>query len=552
MGDTSQTSSRRRLPYLWQVGLLFAVYLITARAGLQLGAVSGFATLVWAPTGVALASLLLLGYRLWPGILLGAWLVNMITGAPWLTALAIGVGNTLEAVFGTFVLRRFHFRPALESVRDASLFLVWGALGASLIAATIGVSSLAAAGLVAPEAYRTTWLAWWIGDALGAIIVGNIVLNGGKLLWLRRQSQRIMEAIILLALLLTFNLTVFIGLVDVAPHLQTASSLAYLIFPVLIWAAVRFGTGGAAVAIAITSAISVWGTALGRGPFVVGALSHNLLLLQIFMGTTAATIMVLAAAVAERARANQEVLRLNRAQLEFISLASHELRTPLASIKLYLEALLTGNPGGFSPKELDYLQEIQRSARRMLESVQTLLGVSRIEMGIFIAKPTRTNVRELVNEVIQGVRPQLEEKQIRLHTVYAPEFLWLYVDPGLMSIVLQNLLSNSLRYSPPQTTIRVTGEKIGAEVRLTIRDQGYGIPPAQQPKIFTKLFRASNAQAIEPEGTGLGLYIVKSIVEATGGRIWFDSDTKTGTTFWVAWPETGMIERPSDHALTLG
>lgn len=124
-----------RLLYIFKVFLVFAAYFITARIGLQLGAVSGFATLVWPPTGIALATLLVFGYRLWPGIALAAFLVNFITGAPLLAAIAIG--NTLEAVVGTFLLRLFGFKNTLERVEDALYFIVFGVLVNSMISATI-------------------------------------------------------------------------------------------------------------------------------------------------------------------------------------------------------------------------------------------------------------------------------------------------------------------------------------------------------------------------------------------------------------------------------
>src|SRR6266568_716961 len=170
-----------------EILILFVIYFSTARLGLSLGAVSRFATLVWFPSGIAVAALLLFGYRLWPGILMGAFLVNLFNGAPLLVAVGIGIGNTLEALVGTYLLKRNRFSHALDHLRDV-LFLALLAMPLStLISATIGVSSLLLGKVIAFSAYYPTWRAWWIGDMISILILTPFLLIWSK--WPREKAS---------------------------------------------------------------------------------------------------------------------------------------------------------------------------------------------------------------------------------------------------------------------------------------------------------------------------------------------------------------------------
>ncbi|HXV44310.1 MAG TPA: MASE1 domain-containing protein, partial [Anaerolineae bacterium] len=164
----------RNLLYLAQVGLLAAVYFGAAKIGLSLASVEGIVSLVWPPTGIALAALLLFGYRLWPGIALGAFLVNASAGAS-LAAVGISIGNTLEAVTGAYLLGRFvGFRNSLERLRDVLGLVILAAAVSTTIGATIGTASLTLAGAISWAAYPSVWLVWWLGDAMGALLVAPV------------------------------------------------------------------------------------------------------------------------------------------------------------------------------------------------------------------------------------------------------------------------------------------------------------------------------------------------------------------------------------------
>jgi integral membrane sensor domain MASE1 len=226
--------------YLVKVTLLFATYFITARIGLSLDAVSGFAALVWPPTGIALAAIFILGYRYWPGIMLAAFLVNVVTGAPPLVALGIGVGNTLEALLGAYLLTRFiRFQSSLERIRDVLGLIFLAALGSTLVSATIGVSSLLFGGVISQAAYAHTWIAWWVGDMLGVLVVTPFILvwSGHRPAFDRK---RFFEALLLSAVVVGMSSVAFQGfpLAGIKPF-----TFVYVIFPILIWIALRWAAG---------------------------------------------------------------------------------------------------------------------------------------------------------------------------------------------------------------------------------------------------------------------------------------------------------------------
>ncbi|MFO0702933.1 MAG: ATP-binding protein, partial [Candidatus Andersenbacteria bacterium] len=252
---------------------------------------------------------------------------------------------------------------------------------------------------------------------------------------------------------------------------------------------------------------------------------------------------------------------IDKAKTEFVSLASHQLRTPLSTIKWYAETLLDGNAGKLKTEQLGYLQEVYNANERMVDLVNALLNVSRIEMGTFSVVPQPTDVAALVRGVLAELKPQATKKRLALHQELDASLPTVSLDPNLLRIVVQNLLSNAVQYTPARgsvtfrlATVRsgqsVAGHRAAADsILLRVEDTGIGIPREAQPKIFTKLFRADNARVHEPNGTGLGLYIVKSIVDHAGGVVWFDSVEGTGSTFYVLLPMQGMRPRAGSRAL---
>jgi PAS domain S-box-containing protein len=299
------------LSYLVKVGLLAAVYFSTAHFGLLLGPVSKFATAVWPPTGISLVALLLFGYRLWPGITLAAFLVNLQTGAPPLAAAGMATGNTLEALLGAYLLQRAAgFRPSLDRLGSVRDFVLLAAVLSPLVSATIGVTSGWLGGGISTSDVGRTWFTWWVGDMVGDLVLASLLFVWSGPPRLDMSLRRAAEAGALLLTVVAVSLFVFGD-----GHLPRLISYPYIQFPVLIWAALRFGQPGAVTATFLVSAIAIWWTAHGHGPFARAALSENLLALQIFMSVVSVTTLLLAASVSERRQA-EEALLTARDELE--------------------------------------------------------------------------------------------------------------------------------------------------------------------------------------------------------------------------------------------
>jgi PAS domain S-box-containing protein len=231
---------------------------------------------------------------------------------------------------------------------------------------------------------------------------------------------------------------------------------------------------------------------------------------------------------------------IDTAKTEFVSLASHQLRTPLTAINWYTEMLISGDVGKINADQKKYLEEIYHGNQRMVDLVSALLNVSRIDLGTFAIEPEPTDLKAVSESVIKELEPMILKKKMQVTEKYARGINKLIMDPKLIRIVFQNLLSNSVKYTPEEGKIGVSVELKDEKVRITVTDTGYGIPKIDQDKIFSKLYRADNIREKDADGTGLGLYIVKAIIEQSGGAISFVSEENKGTTFHVTFPKTGM------------
>lgn len=242
---------------------------------------------------------------------------------------------------------------------------------------------------------------------------------------------------------------------------------------------------------------------------------------------------------------------LERAKSEFVSLASHQLRTPLSAINWYAEMLLDGDMGKLTPDQQAQVQEIFDGNKRMVELVDSLLNVSRLEVGKLKNEPKDISLIEIADSLQREVTESIKVKNMDLQRKIQTDLPNVYADPKLVRMIIQNLLTNAIKYTAPQGTVVLTMREANrgdvAEAKLpanqayifiSVGDNGYGIPKAEQDKIFGKLYRADNVRKLDVEGTGLGLYIVKEVVEMLGGHIWFTSTEHVGTTFFVVIPVT--------------
>lgn len=227
-----------------------------------------------------------------------------------------------------------------------------------------------------------------------------------------------------------------------------------------------------------------------------------------------------------------EQKELDRMKTEFLSLASHQLRSPLSNLKWYIDFLLNRRKDQMSEEVQGYLHKMFRRNEEMIELVNTLLNLSRIEMGRVKVEKESTDVASIVKSVIEELEPTAQEKKIVIETTYGGE-LQMDTDPRLVRIIFQNLLTNSLRYTKESGKVYVRLTATASTVRLEVEDTGIGIPPSEQGSIFKKLYRATNAKEVEVNGNGIGLYMCKELAEGLGGTINFVSKYGEGTTFIV-------------------
>jgi diguanylate cyclase (GGDEF)-like protein len=296
----------RRAEPLVDGALLCIAYFAAGKLGLGLAFENSSATPVWPPSGIALATILARGHGFWPVIFLGAFLVNITTAGSTLACLGIAAGNTLEGVLGAHLVSRFcGGRQAFERVPDVFRFAGLAAVASTAIAATIGMACLFVDGLASGPSLGSVWLTWWLGDAVGILLVAPPLLlwsAGARAGWTR--ARAVEGALLVLVVLLT-SAAVFGGWF---PWRARNYPLEFLCLLPLLWAALRFQPRGASAAILVLSGVAIHGTLGGYGPLARFAPHESLLLLQAFLGAAALTALALAASASERQRSEKQLL----------------------------------------------------------------------------------------------------------------------------------------------------------------------------------------------------------------------------------------------------
>jgi PAS domain S-box-containing protein len=624
-----------------------AAYFAAARVGFTLAVHADQVSAVWPPTGIALTAVLRFGIRAAPGVLIGAFAANVSVHEPWLVAAGIGVGNTLEAMAGAALLRQFAFDGRLARVRDV-LALLAAALASPVVSATIGVGCLVGGNVQPVANFGSLWGLWWIGDALGALIVAPALLVWSAKDALPRRDGAIIEGAVLLAVLAAASALSF----SEAPAAQLSE---YIIFPFMIWAALRFGPAGSATVAVVAYAFEAYATYLGVGPFSGAEPGNALVLLQAFMAVAAATGLVLAAITAQNRQAQesaqrseqwlllalraaragawdwdlvtgktrrspglelvlglrpgglgdtQDVLReriapedrarfeavlrdaietrsrygveirllrqdgttawadtrgevvtdasgepvrmvgiaidvsrqkeleaelrrqaeqlaeADRRKTEFLAMLSHELRNPLAPIVHAVELLHAEDPQVRDEAEA----VIRRQTAHLARLVGDLLDVSRISRGAIRLEPRRSALADLVTTAVEEWRHFIAQRRQQLTIELPQEPVWLDVDPTRFAQVISNLVHNSAKFTPDGGRIEIRAERRGGWLRLSVRDTGAGMAPDVLPQVFEVFVQGAPPFDRAQGGLGLGLALVRRLVELHGGTVEAHSD----------------------------
>lgn len=519
---------------------VFAAYVGTGKLGLQLATVNASATAVWPPTGIAIAALLVVGYRAWPAVAVGAFVVNATTSAA-LPSLGIAAGNTLEALAGAYLIARFANGPR-AFVRLASVLRFAGvALLVPMVSATVGVATLVASGLATGSDAAAVWSTWWIGDVTGALIATPLILVWATPAPRLRGSGDRAEAI---ALGVAAAALVLVGFSRFSPLGTMRDPLGFLAYPVLVWAAFRFGPRGAATLVASLSLLAVGAAALGGGPFAGADPNGSLLVLQSFMAVASVTSLALAAAVVERQHAEESLRateeRLRRAEEnkvaardEFLSVAAHELRTPLTSLQLAAQYFQRHLDSARFPSTLGTLRAasaIESQTKRLAELVGLLLDTVRVQAGRMELLTSEQDVVAVATRVADDARALTGRHEIVLET---PKALTAVVDPIRLEQVLRNLVDNAVKFSPGGRIVIDLAADEGTVV-IGVRDHGPGIPPVDRPYVFDRFFQAREERPLG--GLGLGLHVSRHIVELHGGTIAAEFPEDGGTRMVVRLP----------------
>lgn len=513
---------------LFHMAILTIAYFVAAKVGLSLAEVHPSATAVWPPTGIALTAFILLGYRFWPGIFLGAFLANLTTAGDVWTSLGIALGNTLEGLVGAFLVLRFAGgRQVFETPKGVILFTVLAGLLSTTISATLGVTSLVWGGYAEAGHFFAIWRTWWLGDANGAIMVAPVLMLwsvGSEYRWSR---HKIIEVSALFVALIVFSVLVFFAKLSAHGY-----PLTVLCIVPLVWLSFRFDQRIVATAALIQSVIAIAGTVGGHGPFALLSTNEALLLLEFFVGMSSVTALAFTSAVNLALRERQEVLKTKAG---FIATVSHELRTPLAVIKEGLDLLLDEAVGPVSPEQKDHLQITKRNVDRLARLINSVLDYQKMAGGDLHFQFSANAINDLIDEAVEGFVLFAQKNGLELVVEKGKGSPNVQCDRDKIVQVLENLLNNAIQYSSHGKIVVRQGVENG-EVRIEVCDEGVGIHKEDHSKLFHVFTQVPVGGERRLGGTGLGLAISKKIIEGHHGHIGFQSAFGKGSTFYFTLP----------------
>src|SRR5258705_1647065 len=400
--------------YALSLAGVFGLYVLAGKLGLSLASVHASVSPVWPPTGIALAAFLTLGYRVWPAIFDGAFVVNISTAGAAPTSVAIALGNAREGLLGAYLVIRYaNGARAFDHAQGVWEFAALGGLLSSMVSATIGVGSLSLGGYAQWADFDGIWLTWWLGDATGALVFAPLLVLLVRDWWSGPSGGGLLEAPALWFTPTLLGLAVF-G--EGLAHLGFMTlPLTFLCTPPLVWAAVRFRQREAAMLVAVLSGIAIWETLHGFGPLANVPTNESLLLLQVFMGTVSVMAISAGAVVEERRRieherefllvraqaARAEAETANRSKDEFLAMLGHELRNPLAAIISAVRVL--DRIGGHDDVAIRAREAIRHQITHLGRLVDDLLDIVHVTTGEIALARERLNLASSIQRSVSDL-----------------------------------------------------------------------------------------------------------------------------------------------------
>src|SRR6266567_9509536 len=529
------------------IGLLTLVYFIAGKFGLVLASLHASASPVWPPAGIALAALLVFGYRVWPAIFVGAFLVNVTTAGNVATSLAVASGNTLEAVCGAWLVNRFAGGTTVFDRPQGVFKFALAAVVSTIISPAFGVTSLALGGIADWANYGPIWLTWWLGDATGDLLIApSIILWSIAPQW-RWNRREAVEVGTLLLLLFVLSEAVFCGWLTISARNYP---IGFIFGPIVIWMAFRFTQRETATGIFILSAIAIWGTLHGFGPFVRETENQSLLALQSWAAVLTITAMALSAGMAERQRAEEALQQqksvietANRTKDQFLAMLSHELRTPLTPVISALEGLETEPAQTGEVKSA--LAMIRRNIELETQLIDDLLDFTRIAKDKLQLRFAPVDAHLAISNVVEICRAEADPKKLRVHLNLRANTHCVAADAAKFQQIIWNLLKNAIKFTPEDGEITISSSNPSPEVlTISVRDTGIGMEPEVIQRIFDPFEQGNRSLERRFGGLGLGLAISKSLAQAHGGTLTAQSDGHDrGSTFLLSMQTTSSAER---------
>jgi signal transduction histidine kinase/CheY-like chemotaxis protein len=525
----------RRFSTLPAIGILTVIYFIVGKLSLQLAFVHPSASPVWPPAGIALAALVVFGYRTWPAILLGAFLVNVTTAGNIGTSLCIATGNTLEAVCGAWLVNQFAGGTRIfDRAQDVFKFAL-AVMVSTAVSPTFGVTSLAVGGLADWANYRAIWLTWWLGDATGALVVAPLLI-----LWSigprwRLNPKRHLEVGLLLLVLLMLGEAVFGGWFPITARNYPIS---FICGPIVIWTAFRFSQRETATGIFILSAIAIWGTLQGFGPFVMETENQSLLIAQTFTAVLVITALALAAGMAEGRRAEAAIEQqkavveaANRTKDNFLAMLSHELRTPLTPVIAALD-VLESVPSQSEDSKAS-LAMIRRNVELESQLIDDLLDLTRIAKDKLQLEFDQIDAHQAISNVAEICRMEANARRLRVYLNLRAGAHHVTADVTKFQQIIWNLLKNAIKFTNENGEITISSSNPSPQVlTIIVGDTGIGIEPEILERIFDPFEQGDRSFQRRFGGLGLGLAISKSLAQAHGGTLAVASEGRDrGSTF---------------------